>query len=289
MPTGSPFTQCYIGSILNVHAGCDVAEHSQVVISSSFESHTGMASLVALAATVDAMQASASSLAGPPVAHGLGTLNWFATNNTTHTLASCCPVLTVSSAVQQIAQAASQPSCGVAGGQVTQWCTRVEVKVRAQGLPACYTFHGRHLAACLTMHEQGSCATVKGNGSGGDSDCDMASSLRPVYVFLHGFLGSSEDWVPLMSGLAAAGHESMAVDLPGHGQTVSASGVPDIVGAADGLAALLQARGLAGRTILVGYSLGARVAMKVATAHPHLLRAAMFISGTPGIKVAVIL
>lgn len=38
-------------------------------------------------------------------------------------------------------------------------------------------------------------------------------------VFLHGFLGDSEDWTPVMEALQCAGHRCVAIDLPGHGAT----------------------------------------------------------------------
>ncbi|MGB8701813.1 MAG: alpha/beta fold hydrolase, partial [Thermosynechococcaceae cyanobacterium] len=41
---------------------------------------------------------------------------------------------------------------------------------------------------------------------------------RPALLFLHGFMGSSEEFVPIMERLATYFY-SVAVDLPGHGQT----------------------------------------------------------------------
>ena len=40
-----------------------------------------------------------------------------------------------------------------------------------------------------------------------------------TFVFLHGFLGAAEDWLPVMESLAAAGHRCLAIDLPAHGAT----------------------------------------------------------------------
>lgn len=41
---------------------------------------------------------------------------------------------------------------------------------------------------------------------------------KPVCVFLHGFLGSGDDWLPIMQSLAMT-HQCFALDLPGHGRS----------------------------------------------------------------------
>ena len=41
---------------------------------------------------------------------------------------------------------------------------------------------------------------------------------EPVCVFLHGFLGSGDDWLPIMKSLAMT-HQCFALDLPGHGRS----------------------------------------------------------------------
>lgn len=88
-------------------------------------------------------------------------------------------------------------------------------------------------------------------------------------LFLHGFMGAASDWEPVMAGAAACGHECVALDLPGHGATsvVECAGVPR--GEMFALAALtrtvecaIDALGWRGCTV-VGYSLGARVALQV--------------------------
>ena len=63
---------------------------------------------------------------------------------------------------------------------------------------------------------------------GGDSDTgvtagnsslsDVVQASRSVFIFLHGFLGDKEDWLPIMRALALT-HRCVAVDLPGHGRT----------------------------------------------------------------------
>src|SRR5688572_26999656 len=51
---------------------------------------------------------------------------------------------------------------------------------------------------------------------------------RPWLVFLHGLLGSTEDWQPLFPALD--GWPCLLVDLPGHGRSASltAAGFADV-------------------------------------------------------------
>ncbi|KAK9806829.1 hypothetical protein WJX72_004058 [[Myrmecia] bisecta] len=44
------------------------------------------------------------------------------------------------------------------------------------------------------------------------------STTGPVVLFLHGFLGTADDWRPLMAALSPS-CRCLAIDLPGHGQT----------------------------------------------------------------------
>lgn len=46
----------------------------------------------------------------------------------------------------------------------------------------------------------------------------LVQAKGPVFVFLHGFLGDKEDWLPIMRALALT-HHCVALDLPGHGRT----------------------------------------------------------------------
>lgn len=108
------------------------------------------------------------------------------------------------------------------------------------------------------------------------------STDQATAFLLHGFLGAKEDWLPYMHALASVGVSCSAVDLPGHGGSTSVA--ISVEAAADALASLIVQRGLSG-CLLVGYSMGARLAMAVATRHPGLCGKLMLVSGTPGIKV----
>jgi len=94
-------------------------------------------------------------------------------------------------------------------------------------------------------------------------------------VLLHGFTQSARSWAPLRPALERAGHEVIAVDLPGHGS--AAAQRASLEEAAAGIA------GECGRASYVGYSLGGRVALHVALAYPQHVERLVLISTTAGI------
>ncbi|HET9949488.1 MAG TPA: 2-succinyl-6-hydroxy-2,4-cyclohexadiene-1-carboxylate synthase [Longimicrobiales bacterium] len=100
-------------------------------------------------------------------------------------------------------------------------------------------------------------------------------------VLLHGFTGSGAAWGDaVVEGLAAAGHVPVLVDLPGHGRR---AGERDP--ACFTLEAALRDVAAAGRwpADLVGYSMGARLALHFAAAHPERVRRLVLESGSPGL------
>ena len=84
---------------------------------------------------------------------------------------------------------------------------------------------------------------------------------RPALVLLHGFLGDSEDWLPLVS-LLEQDFYLVAVDLPGHAKsrTVEWSGENAFAAFSERLDLTLQQLDLK-RYSLLGYSLGGRLAL----------------------------
>ncbi|PSU14219.1 2-succinyl-6-hydroxy-2,4-cyclohexadiene-1-carboxylate synthase [Photobacterium gaetbulicola] len=90
-----------------------------------------------------------------------------------------------------------------------------------------------------------------------------AEPLTPTLVFLHGLLGSGRDWLQIVTQLSGR-YPCLTVDLPGHGHSRSIPAAEfDQRGfelTSQWLTQTLEARGVS-RYILVGYSLGARVAM----------------------------
>ena len=128
----------------------------------------------------------------------------------------------------------------------------------------------------------------------------------PALLLLHGFTGSGRSWdgglaaaagglAAAASGLAAAaigaGFTTIAPDLPGHGGTAWRAGDPadpahtsraTIERSADDLPVLLRALGH-DRAHVVGYSMGARVALRLAIAHPACVARLVLESPSAGI------
>lgn len=97
----------------------------------------------------------------------------------------------------------------------------------------------------------------------------------PSLTALHGFTGNARSWGPFLDRLAQA-YGVTALDLPGHGGSTT-------IRANLGETADLVAAASPAQTALLGYSLGGRVALHLALAHPNALRALVLIGATPGI------
>lgn len=105
----------------------------------------------------------------------------------------------------------------------------------------------------------------------------LAATTRgsgPRLVLLHGFTQTARSWDRIGVDLETD-HEVVAVDAPGHGD--SGDSDADLDEAAD----LLVATG--GRATYVGYSMGGRIALHAALAHPHDVRRLVLIGATPGL------
>lgn len=85
-------------------------------------------------------------------------------------------------------------------------------------------------------------------------------------VFCHGLFGQGKNWTQIGKALAGD-HRVSLVDMPNHGRS-SWSPEFDFVDAADQVAELLSADDPA---VLVGHSLGGKVAMVLALRHPELV------------------
>lgn len=104
----------------------------------------------------------------------------------------------------------------------------------------------------------------------------------PCLVWLHGFLGSREEWRALAGGFPGCAH--LLVDLPGHGRSAAVNA--ESFSHVDALLrATLEHFGI-GRYCLVGYSLGGRIAMyhAAAAAPPAGLAGLAIEGGNPGLE-----
>ncbi len=97
----------------------------------------------------------------------------------------------------------------------------------------------------------------------------------PPALFIHGLGGFKEAWGGLPRAAAAAGLHAVAVDLPGAVGAPTAAGC-DAVAHAVALAPLLDRLGSG--VGLVGHSLGAQVALRLARARPGLVRRLVLIA-----------
>jgi 2-succinyl-6-hydroxy-2,4-cyclohexadiene-1-carboxylate synthase len=107
----------------------------------------------------------------------------------------------------------------------------------------------------------------------------------PAILFLHGFMGSGADWADAISALEERFY-CVAPDLPGHGRSL---GLPPehytIEGTKEALLGLLDDFGIE-RPMVVGYSMGGRLALYLALRHPERCSRLFLESASPGIEDA---
>ena len=119
-------------------------------------------------------------------------------------------------------------------------------------------------------------------GDGLQLHVERAGSGPPL-VLLHGFTGAATTWAPLLPHFAAE-HETLAIDLPGHGRS-SAPAHPGryaLARFADDLLRVLDAFAI-DRVALLGYSMGGRAALRAALRAPDRVAALVLESTSPGI------
>ena len=98
-------------------------------------------------------------------------------------------------------------------------------------------------------------------------------SSGPRIAFLHGLFGQGRNWTQIAKALVGPdGGQARAllVDLPDHGRSPWSDSF-SFEGYADRVAAELRATGGDDRWTVVGHSLGGKVAMMLALAHPDLV------------------
>jgi 2-succinyl-6-hydroxy-2,4-cyclohexadiene-1-carboxylate synthase len=93
---------------------------------------------------------------------------------------------------------------------------------------------------------------------------------------LHGFMGAEEDWDAFKCGGRTFFPSSRVLTptLPGHGNNHAAPSMKWI---------LDQVRSLPARPIIIGYSMGGRLALHAATQYPEMFSGLIAISASPGI------
>lgn len=104
-----------------------------------------------------------------------------------------------------------------------------------------------------------------------------AGSGEPVLAFIHGALCRHTDWRHQLARFAAT-HRVLAPDLRAHGASDGAPGRVSVEQFADDLIALLDHLGVA-RAVLVGHSMGCRVALQAWRRAPARVAAMVFVDG----------
>ncbi len=114
---------------------------------------------------------------------------------------------------------------------------------------------------------------------------EYAGAGTPL-LLLHGFTGSHAMWAPFQAAWADR-FALIAPDLPGHGATSAPidPGRYDMAHTVADLAALLDRLGVI-RAHVAGYSMGGRVALHFAAAHPERVGALVLESASPGLAGA---
>ncbi|KAL9420499.1 hypothetical protein AB3S75_038135 [Citrus x aurantiifolia] len=111
-----------------------------------------------------------------------------------------------------------------------------------------------------------------------------------ILLFLHGFLGTGEEWIPIMKAVSGSAR-CISIDLPGHGgskmQNHVAKATQEITLSIDVVADVLYKlieQITPGKVTLVGYSMGARIALYMALRFSDKIKGTVIISGSPGLQ-----
>ena len=110
-------------------------------------------------------------------------------------------------------------------------------------------------------------------------------SSLPTVVFLHGFTGSTSTWHNVLSILENQIH-AVSIDLWGHGRSDSPKNITHYsmeqqVNDIEDVCQQLELKTF----ILIGYSMGGRIALGYAVSYPTRVKALVLESASPGLKI----
>lgn len=117
---------------------------------------------------------------------------------------------------------------------------------------------------------------------------EWGDSTKPPLLFLHGFLGSGEDWSDIAKELSADFYV-LAPDIPGHGKTTTRENTetqPELFSmprVTRAIVEMLTALHIE-KTYLCGYSMGGRVALYLALRFAKHVHSALILSATAGLR-----
>ncbi|MCP9488460.1 MAG: 2-succinyl-6-hydroxy-2,4-cyclohexadiene-1-carboxylate synthase [Solirubrobacteraceae bacterium MAG38_C4-C5] len=101
--------------------------------------------------------------------------------------------------------------------------------------------------------------------------------MSETVVLLHGFTQTGRSWERVERTAKEAGRAVVTPDLRGHGASAALRPV-------DFEHVIADVAALAGDAVLCGYSMGGRIALHTALAHPHRVRRLVLVSTTAGIE-----
>ena len=116
---------------------------------------------------------------------------------------------------------------------------------------------------------------------------ELTGEKRPLLILLHGFTGNSQNWQPLLPILTPH-FQILTLDILGHGRSASPSD-PTRYHIAQVAADIVALLGLLDQHTsepahLLGYSMGGRLALYLATHYPQRFRTLVLESASPGLK-----
>lgn len=239
------------------------------VISSTYESSIGLASYIQLAHYVDQQSSIVSRIRNKDTcratAHGLGTYQW----------------LREDVSEQKLKIHASPLGDGIRATVEDAHGYLHHLNINNDKIKSTYG-EEKHRSYSIQVDVDDCSYLVKLREAGDHTN-------EKVVLLLHGFLGTSEDWVPTMKALAPSARV-IAIDLPGHGESKilqrhknSEQPAVTVQLVADLLLKLIY-HITDGEVVVVGYSMGARIALHMALNQDHKIRGAVTISGSPGLR-----
>ncbi len=122
-----------------------------------------------------------------------------------------------------------------------------------------------------------SAITIEGITIGYRSYPSRRESDSPPIVLIHGFGGDQSSWVFVAESLSER-HDVFTLDLPAHGASSREVGEGTLASLATIVHGFVVAMGLS-RTHIVGHSLGAAIAVQLATDYPQRVVSLVLISG----------
>ncbi|XP_017971653.1 PREDICTED: protein PHYLLO, chloroplastic isoform X2 [Theobroma cacao] len=243
------------------------------IISAAFESGLALSTYILFSCYVEMQNADTCKLMNnklaPSVAHGLGTYRWLE-EDVTADLLGIGPNPCTGFIEASVADATHLLHKFQMNNNVVHRMFTAEEVLRYQ-----ITLDSNDFSCSINVQEIGQ----RNDGS--------------VIVFLHGFLGTNQDWDRIMHAISGSAR-CISVDLPGHGVTKmnlfddKAAHQPTLSMelVADLLFKLIE-RITPGKVTLVGYSMGARIALYMALRFSDKIEGAVILSGSPGLEDAV--